>query len=264
MTSKSKRNRSPSYPAFGLETAVEKVISFYAKEGFNETLVDVALQNWGYTSGSSNGYRAVSALIQYGLLEDEGSGDDRLVFLTERGKTIAVDEREVSQDRIEALKEAALSPTIFKKLWEKYGSNLPSDASLKYFLVRELEFNQKHVDKFIKIYKNSLDYASLSNESKTNQKENGSKSIVEQEIAHSEFGKANNEKDSDGVKSKTNTSMGENGEKLTIPIPLINGKQASLSIPIPLSDADFNLIKNLLGSYLDNMKPAIVKNEEEK
>lgn len=264
MAAKSKRNRSPSYPAFDLESAVEKMNGFYEKEGFNETLVDVALQNWGYSSGSSNGYRAVSALIQFGLLEDQGSGDDRLVFLTERGKTLAVDEREISEDRNKALKEAALSPTIFKKLWDKYGASLPSDASLKYYLVRELEFNQKHVDRFIRIYKSTLEYASLSDEDQQNKKEATTKSEIDTSVKQPEHQQKRSKEESDLVESNNAVSNVNADGRLNIPIPLMNGKQASLSIPIPLSETDFNLIKNLLSSYLEGMKPAIVANEEKK
>jgi len=252
MSINSKRNRSPSYPVVDLESAIHRLDALYRSEGFNEALVDVVIELWGYNKGSGNGYRTISALIQYGLLEDRGSGDNRTVFLSEIGKTIAIDEREESSEKLQALQLAALNPSIFQKLWDKYNRSLPSDASIKYYLIKELNFNQNNVDRFIKIYRDTLDYAGF-----LKVEENISNSITEDidPIVEEKPKTSNNE-----IEEPSNKST--DPEKLTIPIPLISGKQANLQIPIPLTNDDFNLIKNLIGTYLEGMKPAIVKEEE--
>ena len=45
---------------------------------------------------------------------------------------------------------------------------------------------------------------------------------------------------------------------LDIPIPLISGAQATLRIPIPLSEADYELLTTLIEVNLKGMKQAIV------
>lgn len=253
MTDRSKRTRSPSYPVFDLETAVERAKEFYETEGFNEALVEVAAQSWGLTPGGSAGSRAVAALLNYGIFEDEGSGTERVVFLTELGKTIVLDERENSDERDKALKKAALQPSIFQKLWEKWGANLPSEANMRYFLIRELGFNQKHVDKFIKIFQSSIEYAGLLEDEleKIEKKENTSSQNINQ----------NSNTSKKAVKTSRSEFQDEDDEDfLKIPIPLICGDRATLKIPIPLTDEDFQLLTKLVNTYLENMKPAIVRN----
>lgn len=256
MTDKSKRTRSPSYPVFDLETAVERASEFYEMEGFNEALVEVAVQSWGLTPGGSAGSRAVAALLNYGIFDDEGSGEERVVFLTELGKTIVLDERENSTERDEALKKAVLQPSIFQKLWEKWGANLPSEANMRYFLIRDLGFNQKHVDKFINIFQSSIEFAGLLEENEGNSK-------VGPQV---EGGRSINEKKStrDEHLSSPGKKVQDSGDEnyLNIPIPLICGSRATLNIPTPLSEVDFQHLTKLINAYLENMKPAIVREKD--
>lgn len=255
----SKRSRSPSYPVCDLKTAIEKAEVFYSVEAFNEAIVDVAVQSWGLTPGGSAGYRLVAALLHFGLFEDEGSGNDRKVRLSELGKEIVIDERENSIDRINAIQRAALNPPIYSQLYEKWGDTLPSDANMKYYLIKELGFNSKHVDGFIKDYRSTIEFAEFKKsglahsgkEKESSSKPSNSKGLGDQE-------------ERQHIPKKEER---ENSDYLEIPIPLISGKRAILYLPIPLSDTDFNLVKNLITSYLESMKPAIVKrnsNSDEK
>lgn len=251
----SKRNRSPSYPAFNLKKAVKRAKSFYQAEGFNEALVDVAVQSWGLTPGGSAGYRTIAALLHYGLFEDEGSGDERIVYLTELGKTIVLDEREDSKERIEALRKAALNPNIFQKLWEKWGPDLPSDANMKYHLVRNIGFNRKQVDKFIKYFKSTIEYATLKDQIVELEK-NETEEISEREVEKNSTNESNND-----IKNIQSFTTGSEEDFLDIPIPLVKGTKAILRLPIPLSETDYELVKNSINTYLESMKPAIVRNE---
>lgn len=45
-------------------------------------------------------------------------------------------------------------------------------------------------------------------------------------------------------------------------IPLVEGGQAVLRVPIPVTPEDFDLLKGVIASNLDAMKRAIVKNAE--
>ena len=77
-SNKKSRKRSPAYPSINLETAIDRARVLYDEETDAPTNINVALGHWGYTGKSSPGFRLLSALKQYGLLEDEeGSGKDR-------------------------------------------------------------------------------------------------------------------------------------------------------------------------------------------
>lgn len=250
---KSKRSRSPSYPVCDLKTAIEKTKEFYSVEGFNDAIIDVAVQCWGFNSGSGSGYRMIAALLNYGLFEDEGSGKNRKVRLTELGKEIVIDEREDSKERIEAIRKAALNPPIYRKLYEKWGISLPSDANMKFFLIKELGFNNKKVERFIKDFRSTIEFAKFDNTSEhkniTDRKEDNPSEISKFQHLKQQTTNSNSYSGSDSV------------EILEIPIPLISGKRAILSIPIPLTKTDFTLIKSLISTYLDNMEPAIVRED---
>src|SRR5690606_39686636 len=54
-----------------------------------------------------------------GLLEDSGTGKDRKIKLSDLARRIIRDKREGSAERVKAIREAALSPSIYAKLWER-------------------------------------------------------------------------------------------------------------------------------------------------
>src|SRR2546425_830513 len=106
-----KRQRSPSYPGIGLETAIERARELYKQEGRNAAPNDAILGHWGYKPRTGPGLVTIAALKRFGLLDSEGSGKSRLSNLALR---IILDEREDSPDRDAAIKQAALTPSIHK------------------------------------------------------------------------------------------------------------------------------------------------------
>ena len=79
-------------------------------------------------------------------------------------------------------KEAALLPKLHKELWEKWGADLPSDPSVRHYLVTDRGFNEKTVGDFIAEYKATLDFAELINNGKL---ANGGRGEKENETASS-------------------------------------------------------------------------------
>src|SRR5258708_23151736 len=160
---KRKRTRSPAYPFVNLETAIAKAKQFYDKEQRNAANVGVAVTHWGYGSDSSNGAQTIAALTSFGLLQDEGIGDKRKVRLTQNALRILLDARPESKERAELIRQAALGPKIHQELWKKWGTNLPSDATLRHTLLLEwpTPFNENAVDYFIKEYRSTILYAKL-------------------------------------------------------------------------------------------------------
>src|SRR5436190_4124151 len=156
---KKQRHRSPAYPSVDLRTAVEKATIIYREEKRNPAPIAVVTEHCGYDVSSSSGLRLVAALKQFGLLIEDGSNEDRQVRLSELALDILLAESEESPDRLQALKTAALSPVLHRKLWDHYQGELPSKASLRAFLIRQMEFNDAHVDRFIRQFQTTISYA---------------------------------------------------------------------------------------------------------
>lgn len=158
---KKARTRSPAYPYLDLRAALEKAGTLWRAEGRHAVAVSLAMQHWGYKAESSTGYSCVAALKKFGLVDEEGVGDSRQVKLSRLALTVLLDEDRASPERNAALQTAALSPRIHAELWEKYGAELPSDSSLRRFLIIEKNFNEAAVDEFLEEYKTTVAFAGL-------------------------------------------------------------------------------------------------------
>src|SRR4029077_1762221 len=123
---KRKVHRSPSYPVFDLKTATEKTKLVYDSEKRSATTPEVIASHLGYSQANGPGGRAVSALRQFGLIE-ENAGKYRVSDL---GYTLVHYDRDSAEWKAAAVK-AALRPTLFKELSEEFEGNLPSDATLR-------------------------------------------------------------------------------------------------------------------------------------
>src|SRR5262249_30704554 len=115
----------------------------------------------GYKEKSSGGLQTISALKQYGLLEDAGSGAGRRVKLTDLAFKIFLDEVPGSPEKAAALQQAALRPKLFAEMFEKWGDDLPSDETIRTFLKRDKSFNDEAVTGVISDYKDTLEYARI-------------------------------------------------------------------------------------------------------
>lgn len=158
---KAARVRSPAYPAFNLETAIEKARAIYRHEKRAAAPVSVVTKHCGLDIKSSGGLRLIAALKQFALAVEQGGGEDRKIQLSEVALDILLAPSDDDPKRIAAIKRAALSPKIHKKLWDHYQGELPSDANIASYLVRELEFNDAQVNRFIKEFRSTIAFAKL-------------------------------------------------------------------------------------------------------
>ena len=156
--SKKAIGRSFSYPFIALEEAVGVARKFYQEERKMAAPVAAAIRHFGYSESSSGGRQTISALLQFGLLEDEGRSEDRLVKLTDRALTIILAEPN-SPERAAALRECARMPKVYAELLNKWVDDLPSDSSLSYFLLKTKDLNPNNVNSFIKNFRRTLAYA---------------------------------------------------------------------------------------------------------
>lgn len=247
------RLRSPSHPAFGLPEAIQKAQVFYDLEGFSDAPPSVAIEHWGYSGKSSSGLRALAALLHYGLLDEEGTGEDRRVRLSELARAIL--SPDVSEgDRQRALTTAALNPKIYRTLWDRYGPNLPSDTNLSFALVREYSFNQESVRSFIGDFRQTVDFAKLAKPNRL---------LVTDGDALAPLNlSATLHTDGPGPQPAKGQDMPDiqraDAKPLDLPIPLIGGGQATLRVPIPLTEENYKHLTTMLTAMLGGMKPAIV------
>jgi hypothetical protein len=160
------RIRSPAYPAIGLEEALTRAKQIYEQEDRHLVAVDVAGSHWGYKPSSSGGLQIVSALKQFNLATEEGSKDRRQIRLSQLAIELLNCEENSARWR-ELVRTAALAPKIHGELWDRYSGHLPSDATLRMYLVVQREpikFNKAYVDAFIGQFRSTVAFAKLSNE----------------------------------------------------------------------------------------------------
>jgi len=149
--------RSPKYPFVGLKTAVERAEEFYKNEGRNAAPIKALAAHWDISPTSSAARQTAAALVHFGLSEQAGSS----YKLTPRALRIILDKAQDSPGRVAALHEAAMYTPIHRKLWDRYGANLPSDHTLRVNLIFEEKFNENAVARFISQYKETLEFSGL-------------------------------------------------------------------------------------------------------
>lgn len=155
------KTRSPGYPFIPLSKALARAREFYVAQRHHPAPMAGAVGLWGYKSKSSGGLQTVAALKSYGLLEDEGSGDQRQVKLTDLALRIIRDERDPSPDRDAAIREVALSPKIHSYLREKWGPTLPAITTVSYNLVHDRGYTESAARDVIRIYEGTIQFAKL-------------------------------------------------------------------------------------------------------
>jgi hypothetical protein len=152
------RQRSPNYPTVGLPEAIERVRKLFEADGRAGVPTEIAAKHIGYATAHGQAYSVLSALKKFGLLDEEKGR----VSLSRRAIELlnlpATDPR-----RIQSLKDAALSPPIYRELVDAHAkTGLPGDESLEAELVTYKNFNPKSVAGFVKDFKATLEFAGLS------------------------------------------------------------------------------------------------------
>lgn len=160
---KKKRLRSPNYPFIALAEALEFAKILFKNQKQYWVAVEVAAKDWNFRSAKTSYMSShVAALSAYGLIDIEGEGETKKIKVSERAFNILIDERPQSEGREKLIKEAALSPAIFRKICDAYPSGLPdSEHTLEHELKTTYKFNPDSVKDFMKIFNKTLDYAKV-------------------------------------------------------------------------------------------------------
>lgn len=242
-----RKGRSPSYPGISLAEAEKRLRELYGAEKKHAAPVTAIVEHWGYSPTSSGGRTAVAALKKFGLLDDDGAGDERTARITELGVELVL-----NPDPATARRKAALLPRFHRQMWDEYGDNLPSAATLRYRLIKEFGFTEKGSEEFVAEYAATIAYAGLA----------GDKSGAKEAGPAEEIEKASHPGDSAqrsivgptiptamAARSTPGTPAG-----MTIPIPLLGEDPVYITGSFPLSEASWMQMIRVL----EAMKPGLV------
>jgi len=157
----SNHGRSVNYPFIALEVAITRAGKLWESVGRNTVPLATAAEAWGYAEKSSGVRSTVSALKQYGLLQDIGDRELRQVRLTDRALDIVLESAD-SARRKDALTAALFAPKIYSEIFDRFHAGLPTqDHAISSFLLRERDFNRKAVAPFIARLRANLQFAHL-------------------------------------------------------------------------------------------------------
>lgn len=244
--------KSTKFPYVSLEKAVSYVQTIKTKEKGNYVPLPIAMKHCGYGPKSSGGYRSVSALSQYGLLDARGKTNERSFRPSQSAMVIL--ESPNPTESADALKAAALKPAIFRQIWDKYERKLPSADSLKWELTgkgnpSEGLLSESAVVRFIEVFIDTLEYAGLLDDGESDDQVQfePQTDIVQ------------------GVNPPPKATVSVT-DTFDLPLPLGTGREGILQLPKSMSSAEWNKlmsvldsVKNLKGFLLIDEPPAAIE-----
>jgi hypothetical protein len=151
---KRKVHRSPNYPAISLTEAIARARQIYDAEKRALASTDTLLAHMGYRPLVGPGLRALSALKQYGLVE-ERAGQYRISDAAFNILNLS----ETSPDREAAIQDAIRKPALFNLILTNAKDQIPSDINLRDILIRDHKFNPASVATFIKAFRETVELA---------------------------------------------------------------------------------------------------------
>lgn len=244
--------RSPSFPAINLETAIRRARELYERERQHPTPVEKIVHHWGYKGMTGPANLSVAALKKFGLLTDEGRGAERRGRLTHLAVDIIANPDLTARNV--AIKQAALTPSAHRELWDRYGNELPSDANLRWELVRQRGFTESGAEDLIRGYKQTVAFAELeANDTALRVGDDDtygeSDHVAGPDLHEPDLPMASSSQAAD-VRSPSGASR--------FAIPIFNGRTVVVEGDFPLSEEDWNQFTAVLSA----MKPALVARAE--
>jgi hypothetical protein len=238
------KDRSPNYPAIGLRRALELAQKLWDSDKRQPVLGPRAALNMGFTAKSSAGQLALAAMKKYGLLDAEGSGDQRKVKLTEFAITLL---NPSASNREQLLKDAALKPAIHLELWGKYGAEGASPGTIHDYLVFERKFTEQAATTLIDQYKDTIGFAKLADSDKVQDTQPGQDpppNVTQNPAADpTKVPPYTPPKGAYGSAAERQTLPPMTANIRYLPIPLDIG---DAPIPVGMSDSDFDLLLETL------------------
>jgi hypothetical protein len=145
-----RRGRSPSFPFISIRKAIERIETLAKNHGKSPARPSTIATTWGYAQSSSGLQQTISALKQYGLIEDAGRGADRKIQLTELGWRIVKDKRPGALET--AIDEAIRKPNLMAAYLPLWVPDRPSDIHCISELQLDRGFTEASAKAFIKVF----------------------------------------------------------------------------------------------------------------
>ena len=145
--------RSPNYPAYSLRNCVEWVDRVWQKEG--RTILDpeiVAVAS-GYKGLSGPSRTAIASMKKFGLLDEGGEG------LRVSNLALSILHPASAGETAEALRDAALRPTLFAQLAETHLK--ASVKAIASYLITKLGFSQTGATACAEAFQDTIIFAKL-------------------------------------------------------------------------------------------------------
>lgn len=155
-----KRDRSPQFPYIGLGKAVERIQKIFEKARRHEVRVADIAADWGLSAKSSSTDRNVAALLAYGLVEENGSGEARKIKVSEAAWRILDDGRPGVKEKL--LAEAAMRPAIMADYARKWEGGRPDDTHALSQLKFEGGFTEDGASQFLRVFDETIRFTSES------------------------------------------------------------------------------------------------------
>lgn len=238
MMAEALRKKSPRAPSISLNEALDRAMKIYDKERLHPAPIEVVANDMGYKSANNGAaLSAIASLRYYGLLERPKDGFLAVCKDVESFR-FAPDEGQRQALLMQFLKR----PPLYVELLEKYASNLPSDASLKFELIQR-GFIPSAADSALAVFKQSIEFAGYYDSP------NVVDSEADDDISPSSLPNLDEQMPflaalpAAQVASVTAAPSSEEDNLDRIPVRLPGGRRAWLLIPTPFYRADKTRLK---------------------
>jgi hypothetical protein len=256
---KKKKPRSPSYPGIGLQEALSRARTLYEHERQNTAPIDAILHHWGYKPKSGGGLVVVAALKKFGLLADEGSGDARRARLTPLALDILLDPREDSPQRQQAIRQAAMAPTIHREILQRYPDGLPSDATLAFFLTREREFTEAGAQDLIGELRGTLVFARMTGNGDSVSRQDEDTPPAEENDGMTPGATAELERERQNASGKPGAGRKLQQQQRSVQLPVPGASWVTVQGDFPMTEQTWDSMIALLNA----MKPGLVAPDDD-
>ena len=149
------RQRSPNYPRLSLEAAIRALKELYQGIRTGEFNQADAAKSWGHSSSTGATIARLSSLRQYGLIDGKRGSNPKI----SRTGHILVVSAQTSNDYEEAVRQAALTPPLFRELHESKPE--AADEALRAYLLLEKQFTETGAARVISVYRDTLELAQV-------------------------------------------------------------------------------------------------------
>jgi hypothetical protein len=233
------RKKSPRAPSLDLQEALDRALKIYEKERRHPAPTDVVAQDMGYKSANSGkALSAMASLRYYGLLERSQAGQ---LAITKEVEAYRFDPSDSA--RRELLLRFVRNPPVFADLLDKYGDALPSDASLRFELVRR-GFTPVAAESLISVFRRSAEFANYfdtGDERETAPAESAADEVNAHRAAPIDEPRDRAPPPTAGVTEISSEPQETGCDR--IPVRLSHGRRAWLVIPIPFFESDKSRLK---------------------